>query len=78
MLLLLPNTRNSRYCNLHTYRKAFIPFLMAGDPDLDTTAKALQALDDAGADVLEVGIPYSVRAESAWQLVHTQLISLRS
>lgn len=38
---------------------AFVPFICAGDPDLDTTAAALQALDKAGADVIELGIPYS-------------------
>ena len=30
-----------------------------GDPDLDTTAKALLALDAAGCDIIELGIPYS-------------------
>lgn len=40
-------------------RCAFVPFIMAGDPDLDTTEKALLALDEAGADVIELGIPYS-------------------
>jgi len=38
---------------------AFVPFIMAGDPDLDTTEKALLALDEAGADVIELGVPYS-------------------
>ena len=40
-------------------RKALIPFVQGGDPDLDTTRRALLALQDAGADVLEVGIPFS-------------------
>lgn len=40
-------------------RVAFIPFLCAGDPDLDTTALALKKLDDIGADIIEVGVPYS-------------------
>lgn len=40
-------------------RRAFIPFIMAGDPDLDTTRSALIALDEAGADVIELGVPYS-------------------
>lgn len=31
----------------------------AGDPDLDTTAEALKALDGAGADIIELGVPYS-------------------
>lgn len=40
---------------------AFIPFIMAGDPDLDTTEQALRILDQEGADVIELGVPYSVR-----------------
>src|SRR5262249_25879580 len=38
---------------------AFIPFLMAGDRGLDTTARLLDALVDAGADVIELGVPFS-------------------
>ncbi|HUF77337.1 MAG TPA: tryptophan synthase subunit alpha [Thermoanaerobaculia bacterium] len=38
---------------------AFIPFIMAGDPDLGTTPALLQALAAAGADLIEVGIPFS-------------------
>lgn len=38
---------------------ALIPFLTAGDPNLETTAEALQALDRAGADIIELGVPYS-------------------
>jgi tryptophan synthase alpha chain len=36
-----------------------IPFVTAGDPDLATTAAALQTLDRAGADLIELGVPYS-------------------
>lgn len=38
---------------------ALIPFLTAGDPNLETTAKALRVLDQAGADIIELGVPYS-------------------
>eukprot|EP00242_Pyramimonas_sp_CCMP2087_P007289 CAMPEP_0198207032 /NCGR_PEP_ID=MMETSP1445-20131203/10527_1 /TAXON_ID=36898 /ORGANISM="Pyramimonas sp., Strain CCMP2087" /LENGTH=291 /DNA_ID=CAMNT_0043879927 /DNA_START=252 /DNA_END=1127 /DNA_ORIENTATION=- len=38
---------------------AFIPFICAGDPDLATTEKALRILDEVGADVIELGVPYS-------------------
>lgn len=38
---------------------ALIPFITAGDPDLETTAKALQVLDRNGADIIEIGVPYS-------------------
>ncbi|MFP3941794.1 MAG: tryptophan synthase subunit alpha [Thermoanaerobaculia bacterium] len=40
-------------------RAAFIPFLMAGDPDLETTPRLLEALAAAGADVIELGVPFS-------------------
>lgn len=36
-----------------------MPFLMAGDPDLTTTRAALLALQHSGADLIELGIPYS-------------------
>ena len=40
-------------------RKAFIPYITAGDPDLATTESLLLALADAGADVIELGVPFS-------------------
>ncbi len=36
-----------------------MPFLMAGDPNLRTTAEILLQLQDNGADIIELGIPYS-------------------
>lgn len=39
--------------------KAFIPFITCGDPDLETTAKAVRAAVDNGADLIELGIPFS-------------------
>ncbi|NEP16712.1 MAG: tryptophan synthase subunit alpha [Leptolyngbya sp. SIO4C1] len=38
---------------------ALIPFITAGDPDLETTAEALRTLDRQGADLIELGVPYS-------------------
>lgn len=38
---------------------ALIPFITAGAPDLETTAKALTILDAHGADLIELGVPYS-------------------
>lgn len=38
---------------------AFIPFITAGDPDLETTAQALEVLAQNGADLIELGVPYS-------------------
>ncbi|MBQ9871904.1 MAG: tryptophan synthase subunit alpha [Eubacterium sp.] len=39
--------------------KAFIPFITCGDPDLSTTAAAVRAMVAAGADLIELGIPFS-------------------
>ncbi len=59
-------------------RKALIPFIMGGDPDLRTTGPLLLALQEAGADLIEVGIPFSdpladgptIQAASARALAH--------
>lgn len=39
--------------------KAFIPFITCGDPDLETTASVVRAVVDSGADLIELGIPFS-------------------
>jgi len=40
-------------------KKAFVAFVTAGDPSLDRTVEAALAFDDAGVDVLELGVPFS-------------------
>jgi tryptophan synthase alpha chain len=40
-------------------RAAFIPFLTAGDPSADATIELARSLDRAGADILELGVPFS-------------------
>ena len=40
-------------------QKAFVPFVTAGDPDLATTAAVINALGREGADLIEIGFPYS-------------------
>ncbi|HXC55224.1 MAG TPA: tryptophan synthase subunit alpha [Rhizomicrobium sp.] len=40
-------------------RAAFVPFVTAGDPDMDTSFEILSKLPAAGADVIELGIPFS-------------------
>lgn len=39
--------------------KAFIPFITCGDPDLETTAEIIRAAAENGADLIELGIPFS-------------------
>jgi tryptophan synthase alpha chain len=48
----LQSLRNRQQC-------ALIPFITAGDPNLETTAEALRILDRNGADLIELGVPYS-------------------
>ena len=40
-------------------RKAFIPFMTAGDPDIDTSLQVAETLIENGADIIEIGFPYS-------------------
>ncbi len=40
-------------------RKALVPFVTAGDPQPDTTVPVLHAMVEAGADMLEIGVPFS-------------------
>lgn len=50
---------NKPVCEAFRHSKAFIPFITAGDPDLETTARLVLAMQDAGADLIELGIPFS-------------------
>jgi tryptophan synthase alpha chain len=43
----------------HAKRKALIPFITAGDPNPDFTVPALHAMVKAGADIVEIGVPFS-------------------
>ena len=40
-------------------RKALIPYIMAGDPSLERTKKYVLDLESAGADIIELGVPFS-------------------
>ena len=40
-------------------KKAFIPFITCGDPDLETTEQLVYAMERAGASLIELGIPFS-------------------
>lgn len=40
-------------------KKAFIPFITAGDPHLEATKAFIYALDESGSDIIELGIPFS-------------------
>src|ERR1700758_2526119 len=40
-------------------RSAFVTFLMAGDPDPETSLQVIKALPQAGADIIEIGMPFT-------------------
>jgi tryptophan synthase alpha chain len=51
---------SSTFERLHTSRrKGFIPFITAGDPDLSTSLELLLTLAENGADIIELGVPFS-------------------
>ncbi len=49
----------SRIKSAFENKKAFIPFITCGDPDLETTAKVVREAVKNGADLIELGIPFS-------------------
>ncbi|MBL8312038.1 MAG: tryptophan synthase subunit alpha [Burkholderiales bacterium] len=54
------NRIDSTFAALKTAKKtALIPFITAGDPALDSTLPTMHALAQAGADVIELGVPFS-------------------
>ena len=54
------NRIDARFARLgSTGRKALVPFITAGDPSLEAMVPVMHALVDAGADVIELGVPFS-------------------
>ena len=49
----------SRIGNAFKNGKAFIPFVTGGDPSLDVTEQLIYAMTEAGADLIEIGVPFS-------------------
>lgn len=54
------NRIDRRFSELKSaHKKALIPFITAGDPDLKTTEAIVRAMADQGADIIELGVPFS-------------------
>lgn len=49
----------NRIQKIFEHKKAFIPFITAGDPCLEVTERLVPAMAQAGADLIEIGIPFS-------------------
>lgn len=66
----------SRISEAFKKNKAFIPFITCGYPDLETTAKLVKVMEQAGADIIELGFPFSdptaegpvIQGASLWAL----------
>ena len=50
---------NKRIAGAFAHGKAFIPFITCGDPSLEITEQLVYACEEAGADLIELGIPFS-------------------
>ncbi len=50
---------NNKILHAFEHGKAFIPFITCGDPSMDVTEQLVYAMDEAGADLIELGIPFS-------------------
>ena len=55
-----PNRIETTFENLKAEgKKAFVAYVCAGDPDMNLSLEVFKGLDDAGADVIELGVPFS-------------------
>ncbi len=59
-------------------RRALVPYVTAGYPEIDSTLPVLQALVDAGADILEVGIPFSDPLADGPTIQRASFVSLQN
>jgi len=50
---------NKKIAEAFEHGKAFIPFITCGDPSLEVTEQIVYAMEEAGADLIELGIPFS-------------------
>jgi tryptophan synthase alpha chain len=59
-------------------RAALIPYVTAGHPKLDSTVEVMEAIADAGADVIELGIPFSDPLADGPTIQHSSFVSLEN
>jgi len=56
----MQNRIDSTFARLReTQQKAFVAYVAAGDPDFETSLEIIKSLADAGADIIELGLPFS-------------------
>lgn len=59
-------------------QKALVTYVTAGDPDLQTTGRLIAAMDQAGADIIELGIPFSDPSADGPVIQRASVRALRS
>ncbi|MEO5361042.1 MAG: tryptophan synthase subunit alpha [Nitrospirota bacterium] len=57
-------------------KKAFIPYIMAGEPSLSSTAVIVQELEEMGADIVELGVPFSDPVADGPTIQHAAMSAL--
>ena len=78
---MVQNRINKRLQDLRaTGRKALVTYIVAGDPGKETTVPAMHALVAAGADILEIGVPFSdpMAEGPVIQLAHERALKART
>ena len=58
-------------------KKALVTFITAGDPDMDTTVRTALEMFDKGADIIELGVPFSDPIAEGVTIQKSSLRSLR-
>jgi len=60
MVIVMQNRIDKKFNELHkNNKKAFIAYIMAGDPSLAVTKKLILELENSGVDIIELGVPFS-------------------
>ena len=78
-LNLMTNRINETFKRLKDEnRGGFIPFIMAGDPDLETTGKLILELEKIGANIIELGVPFSDPVADGITIQHSAERALRN
>ncbi len=75
----MTNRINETFKQLKTEnRGGFIPFIMAGDPDLETTGKLILEFENIGSNIIELGVPFSDPVADGVTIQHSAERALRN
>ena len=64
----MPGRIEARFADLaEAGRAGLVTYLCAGDPDIETSTRIIEGLPEAGADIIEIGMPFH-RSDGRWPL----------